>query len=33
MVDGKFPPSLLLQVTWRHFQDYKETLYTAIIAV
>lgn len=31
-VDGKFPPSLLLQVTWRHFQGYKKTLYIAITA-
>lgn len=30
--DGKFPPSFLLQVTWRHFQSYKEILYIAITA-
>lgn len=31
-IDRKFPPSLLLRVTWRHFQGYKEILYIAITA-
>lgn len=31
-IDGKFPPSLMVQVTWRHFQGYKEILYIAISA-